>query len=120
MRFLWLQDRCGQPEGAEQVEMREGRGPAGMRDAERGAWRLSGPAVVLDTPEALQIKVAQDPLARLDRRFSAGRLRTSAGSIAGILRAKLREEDDFGHGFVLIPVLLALGAVLWFSLPKHA
>ncbi|WP_370050553.1 ComEC/Rec2 family competence protein [Sinorhizobium fredii] len=99
--------------------MREGRGPAGMRDAERGAWRLSGPAVVLDTPEALQIKVAQDPLARLDRRFSAGRLPTSAGSIAGILRAKLREEDDFGHGFVLIPVLLALGAVLWFSLPDN-
>ncbi len=30
----------------------------------------------------------------------------------------LREEEDFGHGFVLIPVLLALGAILWFSLAE--
>ncbi|PDT80753.1 ComEC/Rec2 family competence protein [Sinorhizobium sp. BJ1] len=98
--------------------MQEGQGQAAMRDTERSAWRLSGPEVVLQTAELPQIKAGQPPSARLDRRFSAGRLRSAAGSIAGPLRSALLEEDDFGHGFVLIPVLLALGAILWFSLPE--
>ncbi|OAP43557.1 ComEC/Rec2 family competence protein [Sinorhizobium americanum] len=99
--------------------MREGQGPAVMRDAERGAWSLSAADFVVDTRENPQIKAHSGSVVKADRRSYAGRLRSRTAAVAGSLRAMLREEDDFGHGFVLVPVLLALGALIWFSLPEN-
>ncbi|MCA1440958.1 ComEC family DNA internalization-related competence protein, partial [Ensifer sp. IC4062] len=44
------------------------------------------------------------------------RVHAAAASIVRHLRAAVEEEADFGHGFVLIPVLLALGSLVWFAL----
>ncbi|MDK1482655.1 ComEC/Rec2 family competence protein, partial [Sinorhizobium sp. 6-117] len=44
------------------------------------------------------------------------RIPAAAASIVRRLRAAAEEEADFGHTFVLIPVLLALGSLVWFAL----
>ncbi|THK40127.1 ComEC family competence protein [Ensifer sp. MPMI2T] len=44
------------------------------------------------------------------------RINATAAWIVRRLRAAAEEEADFGHGFVLIPVLLALGSLVWFAL----
>ncbi|MDK1388136.1 ComEC/Rec2 family competence protein [Sinorhizobium sp. 8-89] len=45
------------------------------------------------------------------------RIHAAASSIFRRFRTAVEEEADFGHGFVLISVLLALGSLVWFALP---
>ncbi|MBP1886981.1 ComEC/Rec2 family competence protein [Sinorhizobium mexicanum] len=53
---------------------------------------------------------------RLSPALNGSALGPAAASIVRRLRAAVEEEADFGHGFVLIPVLLALGSLFWFAL----
>jgi len=44
--------------------------------------------------------------------------RTTVASAVRGLRSAMQEEAEYGHGFVLVPVLLALGSICWFALAE--
>jgi len=97
--------------------MGQGQAQAVAGDEERRAWRLLDADAPVPTADlAVQRADLQSPPVRyclIIRR----RIARAATSISRSMRAAAAEEQEFGHGFVLIPVLLALGALAWFELP---
>ncbi|HEV7310712.1 ComEC/Rec2 family competence protein [Ensifer sp.] len=74
-----------------------------------------------DTARAVADRAADAPRLLVNRRLQRivqglrSRLRPS--TLATRLRAGIEEERAYGHGFVLVPVLLALGVLAWLALP---
>ncbi|MDX1146017.1 DUF4131 domain-containing protein [Sinorhizobium medicae] len=67
-----------------------------------------------------KLAIASAGRAPADRRSATIRNRTRSTAAAvsrGISRAAA-EEQEYGHGFVLVPVVLALGSLAWFALPE--
>ncbi|RDL51898.1 hypothetical protein BLJAPNOD_03045 [Ensifer sp. M14] len=54
---------------------------------------------------------------RLKSLAMAARARLRPAAIASSWRSAIEEEAAFGHGLVLVPVLLAAGVLTWLSLP---
>jgi ComEC/Rec2-related protein len=97
--------------------MGDGQAQAVVRDEERSAWRLlDGDAPVPAVNSPVPRAGSQRPLVRYGP-IIRNRLVRAAPSIFRSLRSAAAEEQEFGHGFVLTPVLLALGALAWFGLP---
>ncbi|MCA1406876.1 ComEC/Rec2 family competence protein [Ensifer sp. IC3342] len=93
----------------------EERGPTTL-DALHRASPFIGSQVAVHATDAPLMQAGR----LLPRALSGSALgyRSHATAVSTIrrLRAAVEEEADFGHGFVLIPVLLALGALVWFAL----
>ncbi|WP_026623278.1 competence protein ComEC [Ensifer sp. WSM1721] len=97
--------------------MGEGQAQAVARDEERSAWRLLDDNAPVPTADlAVQGAALRSPPVRYGLIIRRRTVR-AATSISRSMRAAAAEEQEFGHGFVLIPVLLALGALAWFDLP---
>ncbi|HEV7317519.1 MAG TPA: ComEC/Rec2 family competence protein [Ensifer sp.] len=85
--------------------------------AERGSFASAG-VVAADAANALPASAPRRVFAARLRRAGLGWLgRLRPAAIAGSLRAAVEEERAFGHGFVLVPVLLTFGVLTWLTLP---
>ncbi|PST24663.1 DUF4131 domain-containing protein [Mesorhizobium plurifarium] len=97
--------------------MGESRAQTVVGEGERSAW----PPV-----EGAQVLTGDLPSGCCERRTPAGRhaaiirqrIRSVAAAFSLGARAAVAEEREYGHGFVLIPVVLALGSLTWFALPE--
>lgn len=97
--------------------MGESGAQAVVRDGERSAWPES---------EATQVLTGDLPVIGSGRRAPAGRhathirhrIRSAATAVSLRIGAAVAEEQEYGHGFVLIPVVLALGSLAWLALPE--
>ncbi|HXV29392.1 MAG TPA: DUF4131 domain-containing protein, partial [Sinorhizobium sp.] len=98
--------------------MGEGQGQAATRDAERRAWSMVDHAPLVRAAETAEIRVNLRRWLTPVRSFASGRRRTIIAPALRGLRSAVREEAEYGHGFVLVPVLLALGSVAWFALAE--
>lgn len=96
--------------------MGDGQGQAATQDSERRAWHMADPTPLAPAGETPEIRtklgrwVTLAPLTASDRRDAM-----IASALRGI-RSAVQEEAEYGHGFVLVPVLLALGSIVWFEL----
>ncbi|MCG5477883.1 ComEC/Rec2 family competence protein [Sinorhizobium alkalisoli] len=95
--------------------MGEGRARTVMRDAERLAWRLTDRLTFVRDAGLPGNRADPGPPSRRNHSFAADRGRSIAESTSRSLRAAIEREAEFGHGFALIPVLLALGCLAWFT-----
>ncbi|MQW87167.1 ComEC/Rec2 family competence protein [Sinorhizobium saheli] len=98
--------------------MGERQAQAVVLDAERAAWR---PAAGDHAPASADLPATRLGRTRPATRYGPmlrNRVRSTAKSFRGHFGAAVAEEAEFGHGFVLVPVLLALGAIAWFALPE--
>ncbi|WP_408642412.1 ComEC/Rec2 family competence protein [Sinorhizobium chiapasense] len=76
-----------------------------------------GSQVAVHATDALIMRASRRLSLALNGSPLGYRIPAAAASIVRRLRAAAEEEADFGHGFVLIPVLLTLGSLFWFALP---
>lgn len=94
----------------------EERGPTTL-DALHRATPFSGRQIAVHAAHAPVVRTGRRLPGALKGSALAGMTHAAAASVVRRLRAAVEEEADFGHGFVLIPVLLALGSLVWFALP---
>ena len=97
--------------------MGESGARAVVRDGERSAWPRS---------EGTRVLTGDLPAIGSGRRAPAGwhaannrhRIRSAATAVSLGIGAAVAEEQEYGHGFVLIPVMLALGSLAWLAVPE--
>ncbi len=87
------------------------------QDAERGSFMLSGS----DAATAVTVFAPNAPRGLLSTQVRRGMSTLSARlgprAVKASVASAIEEERAFGHGFVLIPVLLVSGVLTWLSLP---
>ncbi len=98
--------------------MGEGQEQAAVRHAEQRGRYAADFAPIVGDATALEFRPESRPWRVLPQLSIRMRGRNVVAAAAGGLRSAMQEEADYGHGFVLVPVLLALGALAWFALPK--
>ncbi|MBZ7921422.1 ComEC family competence protein [Ensifer adhaerens] len=86
-------------------------------DAERGSFMLPGS----DAATAVAVFAPNVPRSLMSTQVRRGISRLSAHlsprTIKASIASAIEEERAYGHGFVLIPVLLIFGVLTWLSLP---
>ncbi|MCK3777669.1 ComEC family competence protein [Ensifer sesbaniae] len=97
--------------------MNDTEGRYASHDAERGSFLLSGS----DPANAVAVLAPNAPPALLSTRVKRGISIFSAHLSPRLVKVSfasaIEDERAFGHGFVLIPVLLSFGVLTWLSLP---
>lgn len=97
--------------------MGEGQGQAPAQCEEQRAWYAAHLAP-LARAKPLGILAGSQAWTTLTWPPVGNSGRAALASAVRGLRSAVQEEAEYGHGFVLVPVLLALGSICWFALPE--
>lgn len=88
-----------------------------MQDGVRAAPALPASVLADGAPATPANRRAKLVFRFLKSMAMAARMRLRPAAIASSWRSAIEEEAAFGHGLVLVPVLLAAGVLTWLSLP---
>lgn len=98
--------------------MGEGQGQAPAQCEEQRAWYAAHLAPLACAARPFEILARPQAWTLLTWPSASNSSRAAVASAVRGLRSAVQEEAEYGHGFVLVPVLLALGSICWFALTE--